>query len=159
MSRSPRSTRVPSATATRSTRPAIGALIVDSIFIASITAIGVAGGDLVAGARRARSTAPITGAGDVAGVGGVGALDLLGGRGDRAVADVERAQLAVDARHHGAHAVLVGFADRLELEDHAHARGEVDGQRLVLAQAVEERGGRQQRRRRRGARCAAWKSA
>ncbi len=72
-------------------------------------------------------TAPITGAATWPGLDGSARsissdLDV-----DRAVADVEWSQLAVDACHDGAQAVLVGFADRFELEDHAHARGEVDG--------------------------------
>ena len=82
---------MPLATATRSTRPPIGAVIVDSIFIASITATGVAGLDLVADARPAMITAPITGAATWPGLAGSArsisaTVDL-----DRAVADVERA--------------------------------------------------------------------
>ena len=90
-------------------------------------------------------TAPMTGAATWPGLDGSARSISGAARCDRAVADVDRAQLAVDARHHGAHAGLVGLADRFELEDHPHAGREVDGQRLVLAQAVEERAGRQQR--------------
>ena len=131
-------------TAIRSTWPLIGALIVDSIFIASITATGSPAATCCPAATWT-ITAPITGAATWPGFCG-SARSICGPRRpDRAVADVERPQLPVDARHHGPHAVLVGLADRLELEDHAHAGREVDRQRLVLAQAVEERGRRQQR--------------
>ncbi len=56
---------------------------------------------------------------------GVGAVCLLGcwhGVGDALVAHHHRAQLPVQDAHHGAHAALVGFGDRLEPDDQVDDR-------------------------------------
>jgi hypothetical protein len=92
--RSPCSTRVPVAATARATVPVSGAMIVDSIFIASIMATGVRAWSVVP-ACTATVTNPVIGGCDMVGIAGVGSLDADRLDRDRVVAHVERAKLAV----------------------------------------------------------------
>ena len=115
MIRSPPSTCAVPLSASRVTVPATGVVIEASIFIASILATVSPAATLVAD-RHHRGDAAAERRGDVPGPGRVGLLG--GGRVglDRAVADRDRAELAVDRAHDGADAALVGLADRLQAE-------------------------------------------
>ena len=108
------------AAATRWTVPSRGALIVDSIFIASSVAIGSPRAT-VSPAATSTETIPVTGAGHVAGLARIGALDLDVAVVAGTVANLDGPQLPVDSHKDRAHAALVGFADRLELEQQPHA--------------------------------------
>ena len=115
---------------TRCTVPAAGAVIVDSIFIASSVAIG-SPRLTVSPAATSSDTIPVTGAATWPAWFGSARSICAPVASMDSVADVDGSQLAVDAHEHGAHAAVVGLADRFELEEQPHAGGEVDGELFV----------------------------
>src|SRR5690606_1970088 len=80
---------------------------------------------------------PREGRRDVAGLARIRLLGARGLDGDRAVAHEHGAQLAVERRHDGAHALVVGFADGLESDEEAHARADLHGVLGTRLEAVE----------------------
>src|SRR6188508_1295935 len=85
------------------------------------------------------------GRGNVAYLARVGLLDGLDVGGDRAVAHLDGAELAVERAHDGAHAVPVGVADAADAEQQALAGLDLGLVLRALDQAVEELDGAEDR--------------
>ena len=98
---------------------------------------------VVAGARQLTVTTPANGAAMWSGLArsafsAVGmSLAMLRSRTD------DRPQLPVEDAHHGAHAALVGFGDRLQPDQQLDAALQLDPVLFAVAQPVEELVGRQ----------------
>ena len=102
--------------------PPTGVVIAASIFIASIDAT-CCPASTVSPSATLSVTTPENGAATCPGWVGIRLLGRLALDGDAAVAHEDRSQLPVERRHDGAHALVVGLADRLEPDEQVRRPG------------------------------------